>query len=647
MSLAHAESAVVDLHDAVADSPRAENALGLIVARVRLALQDGPDTARAAIDARLAGPVGAPRTRIAEVFALSPGEIDLLDLTVALAVEPALAADYAAAQGAPHRVCPTEMLARALFGREDGPVWRAGSSLAIWGLIAPVARSAGEPESFEADPRVVDWLHGVLGLDTPLIGYARLVEPQPPFSAWPVLETARNASSAMERSGGARVIVSGLSGSGRASFAASIAGMLHRRALSVDLSKVGEDYSDVLIRTRRLAHMADLAVVWRDPDRPIIAGHPPPAPLEFVVTSPRSRIAPVEGAVDLFVTLPPPNREERCELWRRLLPEAAAWPATALDGLAARPGVAVGDIVAVARGAPTGAAQAAERLRARARMRLGEAGRVLAPRLRWDDLVLPAPTLAALEEIAFEAAARIRLLAEPEPNRLYARSGGLAVLFSGPPGTGKTMAAEVIANALGADLLAVDLATTVSKYIGETAKNLSRAFDEAAAAGAILLFDEADALFARRTEIKDSHDRYANADTNHLLQLLEEFDGLAILATNRRSNMDPAFVRRIRHVVEFTRPSAAERRAIWYRAIAALAGEAHTAFLTPGLDGLADRHEVTAAQIKNAALSARYAAMRRGGVITQAQIQLGLARELAKEGRSIDGTASQRRSRHG
>src|SRR5207248_11315881 len=134
--------------------------------------------------------------------------------------------------------------------------------------------------------------------------------------------------------------------------------------------------------------------------------------------------------------------------------------------------------------------------------------------------------------------------------------------------------------------------------IGETAKNLSRVFDEAAGAGCILLFDEADALFAKRTEIKDSHDRHANTDTNHLLQLLEGFDGLAILATNRRANMDPAFVRRIRHVVEFARPAAAERRIIWRRALAALAGESRAAELASLLDALADHHELTAAQIK-------------------------------------------------
>jgi hypothetical protein len=516
----------------------------------------------------------------------------------------------------------------------------------VWGLLLPAARTAGEADSFEADPGVVDWLRGVLGLDASMVGRARLVERQAPFAAWPVAATARDAVRAVENDRPVRVVVGAASGSGRATFAAIVAAAINRRALVIDPAGA-DDLADLLMRARRLARIADFVLVWRHHDGLALPPYPPAAPLEFVTTGPRGRVPPVEGTTDLAVSLPAPDRDERRALWRRLVPAAAAWPASALDALASRPGVAVGDIVAVARSAPDGPEQAIARLRARARASLGDTARVLTPRLRWDDLVLPAPTREALEEIAFEAAARLRLLAEPEPGRLYARSGGLAALFCGPPGTGKTMAAEIIADSLGADLLVVDVAATVSKYIGETAKNLSRAFDEAAASGAILLFDEADALFAKRTEIKDAHDRHANADTSHLLQLLEGFDGLAILATNRRANMDPAFVRRIRHVVEFARPAAAERRLIWRRAMAALAGEEHTAALGGLLDAIADQHELTAAQIKNAALTARYAAMREGGPISEAQIRRGLGRELIKDGRPADAPARAARSRNG
>ena len=626
--------------------------IGLIVARVRMALRGDTAAARAALEARLAGPVGVARSRLAEVFGLTSGAVDLLDLTVALAAAPDLAEAFAAVQGASHRVCPTASLTRRLFGSggddpgNGDPIWRAGAGLAVWGLVVPVARTASEPDSFEADPCVVDWLNGTIGLDAALVGRAHLVEPQPPFADWPVAGVFRDIVRTTDGGHPVRVVVTGPPGSGRATFAANVAAALNRRALVVDPSGA-EDFPDLVMRSRRLARMADFVLIWRHHEGFALPAHPPSAPLEFVAARPRARIAPAVGTADLVVSLPAPSRDERRVLWCRLIPAAATWPSPVLDALASRPGVAVGDIVAVAHGAPAGPEDAIARLRARARATLGDAARALTPRLRWADLVLPVPTREALEEIAFEAAARLRLLAEPEPGRLYARGGGLAVLFSGPPGTGKTMAAEAIADSLCADLLLVDLATTVSKYIGETAKNLTRVFDEAAASGAILFFDEADALFAKRTEIKDAHDRHANADTNHLLQLLENFDGLAILASNRRANIDPAFVRRLRHVVEFARPAAPERRQMWRRTLAALAGDRRAAELGAFLDALADRYELTAAQIKNAALTARYAAMRDGGAITEEQIRRGLGRELIKDGRPADAPARATRGRHG
>ena len=143
------------------------------------------------------------------------------------------------------------------------------------------------------------------------------------------------------------------------------------------------------------------------------------------------------------------------------------------------------------------------------------------------------------------------------------RGLGISALFAGESGTGKTMAAEVLANELRLDLYRIDLSAVVSKYIGETEKNLRRLFDAAEDGGAILFFDEADALFGKRSEVKDSHDRYANIEINYLLQRMEAYRGLAILATNMKSALDPAFLRRLRFIVDFPFPGAAERRAIW------------------------------------------------------------------------------------
>ncbi|MEM7525792.1 MAG: ATP-binding protein [Pseudomonadota bacterium] len=205
-------------------------------------------------------------------------------------------------------------------------------------------------------------------------------------------------------------------------------------------------------------------------------------------------------------------------------------------------------------------------------------------------------------------------------------------LFHGPPGTGKTMAAQVLAHELGLDLYRIDCSSVISKYIGETAKNMREVFARARAMDAVLLFDEADALFAKRTDVKDSHDRHANTDTSYLLQLIEGgFDGIAVLATNRLGDMDPAFLRRIRYVFEIPRPDAVSRAAIWARAGAALSPETSDS-LWARLGGAL---EFTGAQIKTTLLSAHFIADRRGQPIAAADILRAAERELAKEGRSL------------
>jgi SpoVK/Ycf46/Vps4 family AAA+-type ATPase len=205
----------------------------------------------------------------------------------------------------------------------------------------------------------------------------------------------------------------------------------------------------------------------------------------------------------------------------------------------------------------------------------------------------------------------------------------------GPPGTGKTMAAQVIAAELERDLYRIDIAVCLSKYIGETVKNLRQVFAAAARMNAVFLFDEADALFAKRTEVKDAHDRHANTDTSYLLQLLEDFDGVALLASNRKHNVDPAFMRRIRFILDFPRPGAAERRIIWQRLLDELVGPPMSEALRGPVGALAEIVEMSGAQIKVALLSALFAAAQESKSLGLSQLYRGINRELAKEGRSI------------
>ena len=189
--------------------------------------------------------------------------------------------------------------------------------------------------------------------------------------------------------------------------------------------------------------------------------------------------------------------------------------------------------------------------------------RRVVPTYGWDDIVLSDQRKELLRAIPLHVLQAGRVLEEWGFASRIPYGQGVAALFSGPSGTGKTMAAQIIAGALGVDLFQVDLSKTISKYIGETEKNLDAVFDAAEAAGSVLLFDEADALFGKRTEIKDAHDRHANVEIAYLLQRMESYRGLAVLTTNLQQNMDDAFVRRLRFVVEFALPDAAERQRIW------------------------------------------------------------------------------------
>jgi SpoVK/Ycf46/Vps4 family AAA+-type ATPase len=207
------------------------------------------------------------------------------------------------------------------------------------------------------------------------------------------------------------------------------------------------------------------------------------------------------------------------------------------------------------------------------------------------------------------------------------------MLFSGPPGTGKTYSAEVLANALGMDLLLVDISRVVSKWIGETEKNLGAVFDTAERAQAVCFFDEADALFGKRTEVSDAHDRYANLETAYLLSRLERFEGLAILATNLRSNIDPAFLRRMEFIVDFEEPDREERFRLWRRHIpdeTLLAADVN-------LYEFAALYPVVGGFIKNAAVSAAFLAAADGGSITRHHFLRAIRREYDKSGKPFPG----------
>jgi AAA+ superfamily predicted ATPase len=260
---------------------------------------------------------------------------------------------------------------------------------------------------------------------------------------------------------------------------------------------------------------------------------------------------------------------------------------------------------------------------------MDDLAREITPDYTWDDIVLPDDTFDQLQEIAGQVAEQAQVYHEWGFEDRLSRGLGISALFAGPSGTGKTMAAEILANELDLALYRIDLAGMVSKYIGETEKNLRKVFDAAERSGAILFFDEADALFGERTEVSDSHDRYANIEIDYLLQRMEAYRGLAVLATNRKGDLDWAFLRRLRFIVDFPRPDAERRRAIWEKAFPddTPLGELDYGFLS--------RLDVTGANIQNTALNAAFLAAEVDSRIEMQHVMHAARREYEKIGKLV------------
>ena len=310
----------------------------------------------------------------------------------------------------------------------------------------------------------------------------------------------------------------------------------------------------------------------------------------------------VAGGLKPFVRLhlPQPGARERRGWWHAALGRRRLQDGVTVDALAATFPLHPEQIAAAVNGAASDAPDALwEAGRLEARPAIGDLAQRIEPAATWDDLVLPPAQTQVLRQIAMHVRQRFKVY-DDWGFGAATRGLGVSALFAGVSGTGKTMAAEVLAAELRLDLYRIDLSQVVSKYIGETEKNLKRVFDAAEGGGVVLLFDEADALFGRRSEVKDSHDRYANIEVSYLLQRMEAYRGLAILTTNQRSALDNAFLRRLRFVVEFPFPDASGRAEIWRRVFPA-------ATPTEGLDvtRLA-RLNVAGGNIRNIAVNAAF-----------------------------------------
>jgi AAA+ superfamily predicted ATPase len=335
----------------------------------------------------------------------------------------------------------------------------------------------------------------------------------------------------------------------------------------------------------------------------------------------------------LLVDVPMPSFGERQSAWAELAGvedtgDVAAKFRLSVDQIAAA--AEVSRIAARSRGsAAPDPAELDRGARYASVSRVGELAARLDAAYRWEDLVVPERQRVLLKSISAYLRHRDRVLSDWGYERTVARTQGLKVLFAGESGTGKTMGAQVLGAELGLDLFRVDLATVVSKYIGETEKNLERIFSAADGSNAILFFDEADALFGKRSEVSDSHDRYANIEVAYLLQRMEAYPGAVILATNYKRNIDDAFIRRLDFVVDFPFPEAEDRRRIWSLVIPSAAPLGDDV----DLDFLATQFKLSGGAIRNCSLAAAFQAADQDTEIQMRHLVRAVAQEYAKQGR--------------
>jgi hypothetical protein len=360
---------------------------------------------------------------------------------------------------------------------------------------------------------------------------------------------------------------------------------------------------------------------------PVILAGPPGLEIELPLALPSRRA---------FV--PRPRPEEQSEAWRRALGPAAA--SVRVDLLASRTHLTVSQIGTVAAIAALGA-----RTEGRAEIThtdviaaLGEAvpdpvsslARASRPRVEWSKLVVDRETRASIDDLVVRVEHRVTVQDRWGMAGAEGRGEGLVALFHGDSGTGKTLAAEAIATRLGMPMLRIDLSRVVSKYIGETEKHLGALFDMAEGFRTVLFFDEADALFGNRTGVKDSHDRYANLETNYLLARLEAFEGIAVLATNLLRNIDDAFTRRLQLILHFPRPTPSLQQKLWTLHLP-------REQLAPDVDLelITRQYDLVGGEIRNAALTAAYAAAAAGSSITAALLEQGVRAERLKRGKAV------------
>ncbi|MCC6393699.1 MAG: ATP-binding protein [Bryobacterales bacterium] len=578
--------------------------------------------------------------RLTAEFGLSTEERDLLALALAVESDPwwrrvcgYLHDDASASQA-------TLWLASGLYGWTREVRLGPSSPLVRWHMAQPaegVANPWAAASPWTADPQLLRWLvegqaaDGVLGM------HAQWLRVEWPCLYPETLAAMKNSLVAIGRRQrvSVEIEIAGPKGAGRGTLAAQLCASLGIALLAVDAQALaqmeGSAAGERVQRAVRLARLCGGAVLWRDADAldaKVLKAARREIGLSFYATAVSLAWGADRRVARLSYSLPRLTQRVRCELWRQ--EGGGPVPRTVADS------PLLPEEIAAAARASAGEQAVALTCHTLLHSAPGDLLQAVPLPYEWDDIVLPEQLRRHLEELESQVRLRNAVLEDWGFERLTPLGRGISALFAGPSGTGKTMAAQVMARSLGLALRRVDLSAVVNKYIGETEKHLKQVFDACERDSVILFFDEADALFGQRTQVKDAHDRFANIEINYLLQRMEQFDGLAILATNRKEDLDKAFLRRLRFLIDFLPPGVAERRVLWRKALPERTPEG-LELLEEGIqwEKLASQLDLTGAAIKAAALRAAFLACEERSRIGMRHIVAGVRREMQKQGRIL------------
>ncbi|APB32746.1 AAA ATPase central domain protein [Gloeomargarita lithophora Alchichica-D10] len=578
---------------------------------------------------------GAPALeRLGLIFGLTPFEVAVLVLGAGMELEATWSPLCAQAQGDPQRNYPTPALALKCLPQPHWSAFTPAAPLRYWQLIHLGNGSTLSTSSLRLDEQILHYLLGLNYLDTPLM---HLV--QPVATAHPLApshqDLAQHLQKLWQTNPRQSLIICGADRATRRDLvhqACHPQGYELWQAPAAVFAAPPKEMAPLLHRWQRQAQLTP-AVLLIEGDalgekEQMLGQYVQNNPTPIILSTPDRPAWP--GNTLLILEAQALTLAEQRQLWQELWGQKL--PPRTIDSLVWQfqlnrsqithiSQTVMGDQTITPEALPPKLWSACRR---QSRTTLSDLAQRLNTQASWDDLVLPAAQLHILKELMAQVRQRATVYETWGMGGKTGRGLGLSVLFAGPSGTGKTLAADVLAHELGLDLYRIDLSAVVSKYIGETEKNLRRVFDAAEMSGAVLLFDEADALFGKRSEVKDSHDRYANIEVGYLLQRMEAYRGLAILTTNLKDALDAAFLRRIRYIVRFPFPDASQRAEIWRRSFPAQTP-------TQGLDYLKlAQLGVAGGNIRNIALNAAFLAADHGEPLQMRHLLLAARSEYIK-----------------